>query len=181
MPTPSPAVPTFKTDVLVDQAALNAAGSNLTNLYNYTMGGFRTLKPITAVRCTSGQSVSGSVYTQITWNTVDFDYDGMWSSGAQSQLTVQTAGVYWIQLQAAISAAPGGTGMGAFIAINGTTVSSNSVGAANVGSASMLPAAALVGLSAGATIYGFVIDTLGSTTISSANGGCRLTASWVSP
>lgn len=184
MPTPSPAIPTFHSDVMVDQTALNSVGSNLTNLYNYTMGGFRTLKPFTAVRATAGQTVAYNSDTKITWDTVDINNDAMWASGTNDHLIVQTAGVYWIQIQPAISATPGGCHMAAYICVNGTSTSSNAVGAADVGSAAMLPAVTLVGLSVGATIYGFVYQAQASglsTTLSSANGGCRLTAEWVSP
>lgn len=179
MPTPTPAIPVFKSDVLVDATALNAVGSNLTNLYNYTLGGFRTRKPFTAVRSTAG-TVPAATDTKITWDTVDIDNDGMWTSGTNDHLIVQTTGVYWIQIQGAITHTPGGTNMSTYITINGTTPNTNSFGAVNIGDGNMLPAAALVGLAAGATIYGFVF-CVSSTAISSANGGCRLTAEWVSP
>lgn len=179
MPTPSPALPTFTSDVMVTAVGLNAVGSNLTNLYSYTMGGFRTLKPICAVRATT-QTIPAGSGQQLIWDTKDFDYDGMWNSGSTGLLTVQTAGVYRLHLNAGHNGPTGFTVAG-YILINGTTISTNAVGSTNVGG-SMVPASALMGLAAGATIYGFIVqNTSGSVSPATTSGGCRLTAEWVSP
>lgn len=58
---------------------------------------FLLTKPITRVhQATTGESVTTSG-TQINWDTVDFDTDGMWNSGTPSVLSAQTPGFYKIR------------------------------------------------------------------------------------
>lgn len=181
MPTPSPAIPVFASDVMVTATQLNAVGSNLTNIYTYAMGGFRTRKPICAVRATATHAVPDSTATILTWDTADLNYDAMWSAGSPTVLTVNTAGVYHLSVQPAHT----GTGpnqLAGYILINGTSQTTNAVGAFNVGAGVMGTASALVALTVGTTIYGSIYQATGLPLNERTNlGGCRMVAEWVSP
>lgn len=166
---------------MVNATGLNAVGSNLTNLYNYTLGGFRTLKPICAVRATTQTGITAGLDTQLIWDTVDINYDSMWSSGAQGLLTVNTPGVYRIALQGAHNGVSGWA-LSSYICINGTVPPSNAVGGIEVGTGTMAGCSAQVGLSIGAHIYGFLFqNTPSPVSVLTGYGGCRLVAEWISP
>lgn len=183
MPTPTPAISTFASDVMVTATQLNGVGSNLTNIYNYTMAGFRTLKPICAVRVTGTISIPDSTDTVITWDTVDINYDNMWTSSSPTVITVNTAGVYRIHVQPAhTNSAGGGHQLAGYVLINGTSVATNAVAGFNIGVGQMGTCSALVGLSAGNTIRGSIFQaTTLSQNLRTTDGGCRMVAEWVSP
>jgi hypothetical protein len=62
---------------------------------------FLLYKPLTRVhQATPGQSLSTSG-TIITWDTKDFDTDGMYSSSATDRLTIQTPGYYRVRYMVA--------------------------------------------------------------------------------
>jgi hypothetical protein len=55
-------------------------------------------KPIARVHdVTGGQSIPAAGNTPIIFDTKDFDTDGMWSSSAPTQLTIQTPGYYHVR------------------------------------------------------------------------------------
>lgn len=180
MPAPIPAISSFTDGVVAHAVDLNSLGSNLTNLYNYTMGGFRTLKPACEVRLTNATfSVPNSTDTQISWDVADVNTDNMWSSPTPGQMTVQTAGTYFLYVQAVHT--------GAFstfttrLLVNGTTPSTNAVGSFS-GNANGGNISAVVALAVNATIYGFVSQSTGAAVnLATTFGGCRMAAIWLSP
>lgn len=183
---PTPAIPTFVNGTVYHASDLNALGSNVTNLYNYTMSGFRTYKPITVVRILKAFTVSTATYTTVQFDTPDINTDGMFDSlivgFGNLYLVVRTAGVYRLYLQ--YNQAPGTpiTGNGeTHICINGVVVSSNSVAGTEIGGRST-NCQATVGLSAGDHIYAVVWQNTGADQNSSATyGGSYLAAEWLSP
>lgn len=181
MPTaPIPAVAVFADSAIVHQTALNTLGANLTNLYNYTMGGFRTQKPLVAARCTT-QTFPNAVDTQIFWDTVDLNYDNMWNSASTGALVVNTAGIYRIYVQAAHLGALGHPGV-AYICINGTSTQNNAIGTMAPSSSTTTNCYATASLSVGSTIYGFLFQSTGvSQGANTQFGGCRIHAEWISP
>lgn len=178
LPTkPTPVIPTWTTGLVVHQYDLNCLPAHETNLYNYTLGGFRTNKPLAAVRCTT-QTFPNAVDTPIVWDTVDLDYDNMWSSGF---LTVNTAGVWRIYLQGSQNGGVGHSEV-VYICVNGTSTVNNAVGTMAPGSAITSTCHATVSLPAGSVIYGFLYQATGSPqTTQTTYGGTRMTAEWISP
>lgn len=182
LPTaPIPPVATFVESTFAHQYDLNTLGANLTNLYNYKLGGFRTNRPLAAVRCTT-QTFTNAVDNQVLWDTVDLNYDNMWSASNTSLLTVNTAGIYRLYLQVAQN---GGLGFGenAYLCVNGASTQNNSVGTMNSGSGLTLNCHATVSLATGSTIYGFIYQSTGASQSVRTiyGGGCRLAAMWISP
>lgn len=182
LPTkPSPAVSVFTDGLLVHQWDLGTLSANLTNLYAYDLGGFRTNRPLVAARCTTQTFTTGGADQQIFWDTVDLNYDAMWSSSSTGQLTVNTAGVYRIYVQAAVLGALGNP-MVAYICVNGTSTTNNAIGTMAPGSATTCNCDATVSLAVGATIYGFLFQSSGASQGANTQfGGCRIHALWISP
>ncbi len=179
MPTPTPAISTFTDGIVANAAGLNSLGLNLANLYAYTMGGFRTLKPQCAVRVNAaGQSIPTATETVISFDIADVNTDNMWNNGSPAQMVVQTAGTYFLYAQ---SVHQGGFSTFAVrILVNGTALT-NSVGSfsasANGGNVS-----ALVPLAAGATIAASILQsTGGAVSLATGLGSSRLFAFFVSP
>lgn len=180
MTAPTPAISTFTDGVVAHAADLNSLGSNITNLYNYTMAGFRTLKPQVSVHlANSSFNVPNATDTQIIWDTADVNTDNMWISTSGGQFTVQTAGTYYLYLQ--VKEVVSFSTYAVTLCLNGTSTSTNAVGQfsaqANGGNVS-----AILPLTAGNTIYGFVNQNTGAAlSLSTQYGGCRMAAYWISP
>lgn len=68
---------------------------------------FLMTRPIARVHDAAGTQTIGTSVVAVQFNTKDFDTDGMWSSGANTRLTVQTPGFYkveyWIDLMGSSS------------------------------------------------------------------------------
>lgn len=180
MTAPTPAIPSFTDGVVVNAANLNAISSNLSNLYTYTQGGFRTSKPQCAVRLTNTTfSVPNATDTQIQWNTADINTDNMWIGTLPGQMTVNTAGTYFLYCQAVHQA--GFSTYAVRLLVNGTSPSTNGVGTFS-GTANGASISAMVPLAAGATIYGFVYQSTGAAVnLTTAFGSARMAAFFVSP
>jgi hypothetical protein len=188
--TPSPVIPTFTDGVVVHQADLNALGTNLTNLYTYNQAGFRTQRPCVIVRQTSGQSVTNTTDTLVSFNVADVNTDNMWVAGNPTVITIQHAGIYWIFTQARWGAFAGATltTVGSpSILVNGTNPAANAV-AQNVlpfvigGAGSTSQAGWLGNLAAGSVIYLNVWQNIGGTaTLQTNYGGSFLGAIFMTP
>lgn len=186
---PTPAIPTFVNSTVYHAVDLNALGSNLTNLYNFTMGGFRTYKPITVIRVTGTVSVPNTGYTVLQFDTADFSSDGMFDSFIAYQsspsmfITVRTPGVYRLLLQYTMGAP--GVAVNALneahICINGTSVATNAVSGTMINGRAT-SSFATVALTTGSQIYGLVAQsTSGAQNVSLTYGGNSLVAQWISP
>jgi hypothetical protein len=65
----------------------------LTSACTFLMG-----KPMARIHCVAtGQSLPSGLNTALTFDTVDFDPDGMWSVSHNAQLTIQTPGFYKVR------------------------------------------------------------------------------------
>jgi hypothetical protein len=80
-----PTVPSLPAGHVATTAEMNALAGACTFLLE---------KPVARVRDTTGGLAIGTSATTIPFNTKDYDTDGMWSSGANSRLTIQTPGWY---------------------------------------------------------------------------------------
>lgn len=180
MTAPTPAISTFTDGVVCHAADLNSLGSNITNLYNFTMAGFRTRKPQVAVHlANSAFSVPNATETNIIFDAADVNTDNMWLSTSGGQFTVNTAGTYLVYLQALTQ----GTfaSYSVTITVNGTSTSTNGV-ARFTAQADGGNVSAVLPLAAGATIFGFVLQNTGAAiNLATTFGGARMFAYWISP
>lgn len=169
MGVPSPAIPSFTDGTIVHAINLNALASNLTNLYSYNQGGFSTQRPCVIAVQTSGQAIANSTDTLVTFNSAPVNTNNMWVASQATQITIQTAGIYF--LFAAIHYPPfSGTLSNQATAnlwLNGTSPS-NAVMACEIpftptGGGPVPQVAYLANLAVGATIYLDAWHTAGST------------------
>lgn len=190
MGIPTPTIPSFTDGTVVHDTALNALAQNLTNLYLYNNAGFVTQKPCAIVKQTSGQSIPNNADTVVNFQSAVINTDNMWTASVPGQLTVQHAGIYLLNGQVfyqAIGSPTLGTNMGGYLCVNGTTSSTNAVGAGgtNAGQGAAGPTAnmaALVNLAAGATIFLEATQTTGaSQTLRTNFGGSWLAAIFITP
>lgn len=182
MTAPTPAIPTFTTGDLLTQTTLNAMTTNIGFLYSFLMGGFRTRKPICAVRVTTVQTIATGTTPGkiIDFDIDDIDTDNMWVATGRNTITINTAGIYRLYGQFG-HIGPAANELDVAILVNGTNFNTDCVGRFN-GSADVGNCAATVPLAAGAAVHLGVYQNTGSTqTISTGNGGTRLSAEWISP
>lgn len=190
MGIPTPTIPSFTDGMIVHATDLNALASNLTNLYLYNNAGFTTQKPCAIVKQTSGQSIPNNADTVVNFQSAVINTDNMWTASTPGQLTIQHAGIYLLNGQVfytAIGSPTLATNMGGYICVNGTTSSTNAVGAGgtNAGQGAAGPTAnmaALVNLAAGATVFLEATQTTGSSqTLRTTFGGSWLAAVFITP
>lgn len=95
--TALPALTPVPAGYVVQAADLNNMAYACTFLMN---------KPIARVHAaTSGQTIAITGNTNITFDTKDFDTDGLWNASTPTQLTIQTPGYYHVRF--AVNAASG--------------------------------------------------------------------------
>ena len=80
-----PTIPTMPAGYVVQAADMNNLAYGAT---------FLLTKPIVRVRDAAGSQAVTVTFTSVAFNTKDFDTDGMWSSGSNTLLTIQTPGFY---------------------------------------------------------------------------------------
>jgi len=155
---PTPPIPSFTDGTIVHQSDLNALGSNLTNLYNFCQGGFRTQRPFVIANQTVAQNIaSGAGISLLSLNTTIVNTDNMWVPSQPTQLTVNTAGVYLVIAQVVWTNSFTGY-RGIVLFVNGTTVPTNFISGQNyydngLVSGSQQVCVAAYRFAAGATIY----------------------------
>jgi len=190
MGIPTPTIPSFTDGQIVHATDLNALASNLTNLYLYNNAGFTTQKPAAIVKQTTGQSIPNNADTVVNFQSAVINTDNMWTASVPGQLTIQHAGIYLLNGQVfyqAIGSPTLATNMGGYLCVNGTTASTNAVGAGgtNAGQGAAGPTAnmaALVNLAAGATVFLEATHTTGSAqTLRTNYGGSWLAAIFITP
>lgn len=185
MTTPSPAIPSFTDGAIVHQSPLNALASNLTNLYNYALGGFETAPPFCIANQTSTQNVGNANYIPVSFNTTLINVSNMWVASQPSQLTIQVAGTYILWGQVIWSGNTTGY-RGQAITVNGQIVPNNQVAGQNwpnnPGGFVASSCFALYRLSVGATIYNMCWQNTGGTLATSTGGllNSSLAALWIS-
>jgi hypothetical protein len=184
---PTPAIPTFTDGLIVTQTNLNGLGTNLKNLYSYLMGGFRTFKPICSVTTTADQSVTTSADGVISWDKDSIDTDNMWVATGKDHMTINTAGLYQLQLQVHWGTDNATNLRAAKILVNGTNPTTNAVAADavpafTIGEGPVNNCSALVALNAGSSIYANRFQDSGATIpVKTVFGGCHMSAEWISP
>jgi hypothetical protein len=83
-----PAVPTFPAGLAAPSAGMNELCTAITWLY--------TGRPLAQLSATTAESIAASTPTAIAWNTKIEDRDGGWLSGANTNYTAQTQGIYMV-------------------------------------------------------------------------------------
>lgn len=187
MSVPTPAIPVFTDGTVVHATDLNALSSNLTNLYNYNQASFNSQRPCVIAKQTSGQSLTNTTDTIVTFNSAAINTDSMWSSGAPTQITIQHAGVYWIFTQTKWPTNATGFGYSSSILVNGTVVATNAVATQLLptfasGSGTATQCGVTVNLSVGATVFlNAWQNTGGAKTLDTAFGGSFLGCVFLTP
>ena len=184
MATPTPTIPTFTDGTIVHATDLNALASNLTNLYNYNQASFNSQRPAVSAVQTSGQSITNSADTLITFNSAALNTDNMWVSSVANQLTIQHAGIYLLMAQVRFPSVAGGNFawiQSASILVNGTSfanaIVTNAIVAPAGGAGPGVPCSQIVNLAAGATVYlNAFQSTGGAQTLATNAGGSFLAA-----
>lgn len=178
--TPTPPVPAFVDGQFMHQADLNALGTLTNSLYVANQGGFRTRRPQVAVRVTgTGQSVPDAANTTISWDVADINTDNMWSISSPNQITVNTAGTYFVYLQ--VSTTSGNFEFAPVILVNGSNRIADGV-CNTSSSSSAVSGSGFVTVSAGSTIFGLIYERGqgAGINLSTAYGGTRMAAHYVS-
>lgn len=180
MTSPTPSIPIFNTGDTLTQSTLAGVTSNLTNLYNFCLAGFRTRKPITILRVTgTTQSVPNGINTVVNFDIADVNYDNSWVGTARSSITINTAGVYDIYCQ--YSTLGAASVIGCYITVNGTNPTTDAAGA-GAANGSQVNCSTKVALAVGAVVTMVVIQNTGSAqNILTTFSGTRLVCEWLSP
>lgn len=170
MGIPSPAIPSFTDGSLLHATSLNALASNLTNLYAYNQGGFSTQRPAVIATQTTGQAIANSTDTLVNFNSAPVNTNNMWVASQPTQITIQTAGIYFLfaTVHYPTLASPTlGTVTTTNLWLNGTspsnTVAACEVPYMTVGGGPSPQVAYLANLAAGAVLYVDAWHTAGST------------------
>jgi hypothetical protein len=180
MTTPTPAIPTFSDGVPAHANALNALGSNITNLYNYALGSFVTAPPFCIANQTSTQSIPNNAYTSVTYNTTIVNVSNMWVASVPGTLTVGVAGTYIVWGQVIFAGNTTGY-RGSQITVNGGVLTGQNM-PNNPGGFVTCQALGVYKMSAGASIVQLAWQNTGGP-LSTSTGGllnCSLAALWLS-
>lgn len=180
MTTPTPAIPTFTDGVVVHANALNALGSNISNLYTYALGSFSTAPPFCIANQTSTQSIGNANYTTINYNTTIVNVSTMWVASVPGTFTVTVAGTYLMWGQVIWSGNAAGY-RGSQILVNGSSLTGQNI-ANNSGGFVTCQALGLYKLAVGATIVQQGWQNTGGS-LSTSTGGLlnsSLAALWLS-
>lgn len=130
MTAPAPAIPSFVDGQVVHQGDLNALAQNLTNLYAYNQGGFRTQRPCVIAKQNNSQPVNNQTDTLLTFNAAPVNTDNMWVVSAPDRLTIQTAGIYFLFSQVrwpSLSGINQGSVFASNLMVNGTNPLTNTI------------------------------------------------------
>lgn len=187
MTAPTPPIPSFIDGQLLHANNLNALGSNLTNLYNYTMGGFLNAPPLCIVSQSTAQSIATNSFAPVTFQSAVVNTPTMWVASLPTTITVSVAGVYLItgQILWATTSATGGREVD--LAVNGAT-QANAIARSNSPGSTVYDVAvdttAFYRLAAGSTIQMLAWQSSGaalSTVVGVSTLTTSMSALWVSP
>lgn len=155
MGIPSPTIPSFVDGSVVHQADLNALANNLTNLYNYNQGGFRTQRDCVLATQTVGQVITNNAATTVSFNSASPSTNNMWVAGTASQITIQTAGIYWLFCQLrwpSVASQTLGNICVVNLLINGGIVATSVLPPVSVGAGTTNSCGTIANLAAGASV-----------------------------
>lgn len=188
MTAPTPPIPSFTDGTIVHQGSLNALSSNLTNLYNYTLGGFLNSPAFCITNQTIAQSIPNTTATPISFNTTVVNSSTMWVASQPTQLTVTIAGTYLLIGKVRYGASAAGTFRFAEVMINGTSSPGNVVADSvappgTAGSGSAATAVIAYRLAVGNTIFLAALQDSGGGLNTNVNAvvNSSLIAVWLSP
>lgn len=189
MAVPSPTIPSFVDGSVVHQADLNALASNLTNLFNENQGGFRTQRDCVIATRTTVQSINNITDTLASFAQAPVNTNNMWNPSQASQITIQTAGIYWVFGQVrwpSIASPTQSMGFSGSVLANGTAYA-NAIGTqllppVNTGAGPTCQIGSLVNLAVNATLYLNLWQSTGvAQSTNTDGGGCYLGAIFLTP
>lgn len=95
------AMPTFTDGLVVHQASLNGLSTGINNLSTTTLGAVppRAYVPILRLKRVAAQSIPNNANTSVSWDTIDSNPDNMFTLSAPTQITIQTAGSYALDVE----------------------------------------------------------------------------------
>jgi hypothetical protein len=178
---PTPTIPSFVDGMVVHQGELNALAANLTNLYSYNQGGFRTQRPAVFARQTTPQPVPNATDTLVTFQSASINTANMYVPSQPDRITVQQGGVYLLFSQVRWPSVAGANltqRWTANILVNGTAVA-NAVAfnthamVAEINGQGMVT---MANLAAGATVYSLVQHNAGSSQLLGTDRGSSFLA-----
>lgn len=187
MTTPSPPIPTFSDGVPAHANLLNALGSNISNLYNFSMGGFLNAPPLCIVSQSTAQSIPTNTFTAVNFQAAVVNTPVMWVASVPSTITVTVAGVYLItgQILWGTTSATGGREVD--LAVNGSA-QANAIARSNSPGSNTYDVAvdttAFFRLAANSTIQMLAWQSSGgalSTVVGVSTLTTSMSALWVSP
>ena len=176
-------LPTFRDGVVAAAVDLNSLRTNVANFYTVAMGasGHTTKKPALVLRVTGTHAVANSTDTAVIWDVADVNNDSMWAVGTPTQVTIQTAGTYKIDLTLGTSGVYN-DGLTCYITVNGTTPSSQGVAVWHDTKSDRGRASCTVSLAAAATVFAVINHTAGvSRNLATTVGGCRFEFTYIAP
>lgn len=92
MATSIPVVPTFKAGQVATSSGLNG----LVQAASFLVGSGTGATPQWILQNTAGGTVAANATASVPWNAEVKDNDGVWSSGANTVVTIQTPGIYTV-------------------------------------------------------------------------------------
>lgn len=174
--------------VLLGQSLLNTYPAHVVNLYSQLAGGFRTSRPLAVLAVTSGSAVAvpNTTDSVVAFGSAVRDNDGMFSTVAPTQVSIQTSGWYRCSLQ--VRWPVNGTGYRACkILFNGLVPAAAAIGAdfrqaGSSGEGDVTACEGVAHLTAGSSVFANVWQSSGgSLTYQTAGSGTRLTVEWIAP
>lgn len=181
----APALPTFTDGTIPHQADFNSLVSNINILAANTAGKQQAgnyIRPVCSIHLTTTQNILTGTTSLVTWGAADINTDTMWVASTANQMTVQTAGTYFLTMSCifANGLTSSGAASEARIMVNGTAPATNTVACSTTSiynSGWFVSATAVAVLAANATIYFAVAQSSGSTgQLISGFGGCHASA-----
>lgn len=121
-------MPTFTDGVAVHQASLNALSAGINNLSTVSTGAVapRAYVPALRLRRTNAQTITNTTNTPVSWDTIDSNPDNMFTLVSPTQITIQTAGSYALEIEWGWTASAAGDRV-IWGTKNGTSTTANSV------------------------------------------------------
>lgn len=167
------------------QGDLNALANNISNLYGYNQGGFRTQRDCVIATQTTGQSIPNITDVIVNFNQATVNTNNMWAGAQPQQITIQTAGIYWIFAQArwpSLGGATLSTACASNVQVNGTALGANLLPFVSTGSGPVNQAGVIANLAVGAIIRLDVWQSSGAAqTMPIDFGGTYLGAVFLTP
>lgn len=122
-------MPTFTDGVAVHAVDLNKLPTGINNINSTVTGAVapRAYVPMVRLRLNTAQSIPNGTNTSVSWDTIDVNNDNMFTLVSPTQITIQTAGSYALDVEFGWAYAAGGTGRTIWGTKNGTSTTANTV------------------------------------------------------